>query len=172
MAFADAAAAGPVDVGAVMLTVVHAPAVCRVPTSFTSRASTRSSAAVSDVSVASACASAFVAASRRASAADAVAVAPWSLERRSFAATLSYSRASTPFASRGPKGVVPPTFVNELLTYSPALTYSSTANRRRAVCAASSLSCAPETADDAAVSSWCTDTSTLWSADDVVTAAW
>jgi len=50
--FVGAAAAGPAGVGAVIWTVVQAPAVCRVETSFTSRASARFSAAVSDVSVA------------------------------------------------------------------------------------------------------------------------
>ena len=80
---------------------------------------------------------------RRASDADTAAVAAWNRERRSFAATLSYCCAATPFASARAEGrLCCPTFVNELLTYSPLLTYSSTANRRRAVCAASRLSCA------------------------------
>ena len=84
--------------------------------------------------------------------------------------TLSYCWATTPFASGGPNGVGWPKFVNELLTYSPLVTYSSTANRRNARVAAARPPWAAETAACAAASSWFRDVNTPWSTADAATA--
>ncbi len=84
--------------------------------------------------------------------------------------TLSYCSAATPLASGGPSGVGSPTLVNELLTYSPLLTYSSTANRRNRRPVAARLLRAAATDACAAASSWLRDVRTPWSTADAATA--
>ena len=150
------AVAGPGVVlacGTVIVAPVHAPAVCMVATSATMRIKARFSAAVSALSLETACWSALAALSRRVSAARSAPSARSVRAKTSDAATLSYCWATTPVAVGGPKGTWPDAGVRyEVLTYRPLLTYSPTAKLRSARCEAANLDRMEEVADWAAPS--------------------
>ena len=141
--------------GTVIVALVHAPAVCRVATSTTMRTRARFSAMVSAVSAETACSSALAAASRRACEARRAASALLVRANTSEAATLSYCWATTPSGVGGPNVPWPgPGLRYELLTYSPVLTYSSTAKLRSTRSEASNLARVEEVAARAAPSCW------------------
>jgi hypothetical protein len=131
-------AAGTLFVGAVMDTVVQAPAICMVAMSATIWVRDWRSAASADASATVASVTALVAASRPAIEAFTATSADCARAIRLLAAMLRYCWATTPSASCGADALTPlPRFAIESVAYSPLFTYSSIAKCRRARDAAS-----------------------------------
>jgi hypothetical protein len=166
-------AAGTLFVGAVMDTVVQAPAICMVAMSATIWVRDWRSAASADASATVASVTALVAASRPAIEAFTATSADCARDIRLLAAMLRYCWATTPSASCGADALTPlPRFAIESVAYSPLFTYSSIAKRRRARDAASYCACADERWISAAASPCWRVVSALWSDVAAATSIW
>jgi hypothetical protein len=137
--------------GSVIVTAVHAPAVCIVATSAINLIRARSSVVVSVVNLTTARWSALAAWSRRASAARSAADASWVRANTSDVATFSYCCATTPLGLGGMNTFgADEGLVYEVLTYSPLFTYSSTAKLPSARWVAANLARMEDASDCAA----------------------